>query len=59
MTAQLEDLALGAAVLGTGGGGNPYIGMLLAQQAIRQHGPITMVDAGRGARRRARRAGRR
>ena len=29
----LEDLARGAAVLGTGGGGNPYIGKLIAQQA--------------------------
>jgi DUF917 family protein len=41
---QLEDLAFGAAVLGTGGGGNPYIGMLLAREAIRAHGPITVVD---------------
>src|SRR2546428_12960521 len=42
--ADLEDLAIGAAVLGTSGGGNPYIGKLLAQQAIRQHGPVTLVD---------------
>lgn len=42
----LEDLAIGAAVLGTGGGGNPYIGKLLAQQAIREHGPVTLVDTG-------------
>ncbi len=41
----LEDLARGAAVLGTGGGGNPYIGKLLAQQAIREHGPVTLIDA--------------
>jgi hypothetical protein len=41
---QLEDLAFGAAVLGTGGGGNPYIGMLLASEAIREHGPLTIVD---------------
>ena len=41
---QLEDLAFGAAVLGTGGGGDPYIGMLLAREAIKQHGPITIVD---------------
>ena len=31
----LEDIALGAAVLGTGGGGDPYIGKLLAQEAVR------------------------
>lgn len=40
----LDDLALGAAILGTGGGGDPYIGKLLAQQAIREHGPVTVVD---------------
>ena len=41
----LEELARGAAVLGTGGGGNPYIGKLLARQAIRQYGPVTLMDA--------------
>jgi DUF917 family protein len=41
----LDDIARGAAVLGTGGGGNPYIGKLLARQAIREHGPVALVDA--------------
>src|SRR4051812_50106388 len=41
---ELRDLARGAAVLGTGGGGDPYIGRLLAEQAIAQHGPVTLVD---------------
>jgi hypothetical protein len=41
----LEDISRGAAVLGTGGGGNPYIGKLLAQQAIREFGPVTVVSA--------------
>jgi DUF917 family protein len=41
----LDDLAVGAAILGTGGGGDPYVGKLLAQQAIREHGPVTIVDA--------------
>jgi uncharacterized protein len=41
----LDDLARGAAVLGTGGGGNPYIGKLLAQQAIRERGPVTLLAA--------------
>ncbi len=41
--ADLEDLATGAAVLGTGGGGNPYVGKLLAQRAIREYGPVTLV----------------
>ncbi len=40
----LEDIAMGAAVLGTGGGGDPYIGKLMAQQAIREHGPVRLID---------------
>lgn len=40
----LEDIAIGGAVLGTGGGGDPYVGKLMAQQAIRQHGPVKLVD---------------
>lgn len=40
----LRDLARGAAILGTGGGGDPFIGRLLVEQAIRQHGPITILD---------------
>ena len=39
----LEALARGAAVLGTGGGGDPYIGRLLAAQALREHGPVQLV----------------
>jgi uncharacterized protein len=42
--AELDDLAVGAAILGTGGGGNPYIGTLLAKQAIRKHGPVELVS---------------
>ena len=41
----LEDIARGAAVLGTGGGGNPYIGKRMARRAIRAHGPVELVDA--------------
>jgi DUF917 family protein len=40
----LEDLAVGAAVLGTGGGGDPYIGKLMAIQAIEQYGPVRLID---------------
>ncbi|MFD1535361.1 DUF917 domain-containing protein [Pseudonocardia aurantiaca] len=39
----LEALARGAAVLGTGGGGDPYVGRLLAAQALREHGPVELV----------------
>jgi uncharacterized protein len=41
---RLEALAIGAAVLGTGGGGDPYIGKLLARQAIQIHGPVPVLD---------------
>lgn len=40
----MEDIATGGAVLGTGGGGDPYVGKLMAQQAIRRHGPVAIVD---------------
>src|SRR3954451_3841033 len=40
----LADLARGAALLGTGGGGDPHVGRLLAEAALREHGPVTLVD---------------
>jgi DUF917 family protein len=40
---QLNDIALGAAVLGTGGGGNPYIGKLMAKHSMEQHGPVKLI----------------
>ena len=39
----VEDIALGAAVLGAGGGGDPYIGKLLGMQTIEEHGPIRLI----------------
>ena len=36
--ADLHDLARGAAFLGTGGGGNPYVGRLLVESAMRETG---------------------
>lgn len=41
----LEAIALGGAFLGTGGGGDPYIGKLMARQAIAEHGPVTVIAA--------------
>jgi uncharacterized protein len=40
---ELRDVAVGAAILGTGGGGNPYVGRLLAEQAIRRYGPVEVA----------------
>jgi DUF917 family protein len=43
--ALLPALSRGATLLGTGGGGDPYIGRLMVEAAIAQHGPITVIDA--------------
>ena len=40
----IDDLALGATLLGTGGGGDPYVGKLLVKQAIEDYGPARVVD---------------
>jgi len=40
----IEYLAIGAAVLGTGGGGDPYLGKLMAQQAIMEKGQVPLID---------------
>jgi hypothetical protein len=39
----VDDIARGAGILGTGGGGDPYLGKLLAEAAIARHGPVTLV----------------
>lgn len=41
---EIEDIAVEAALLGAGGGGDPYVGKLMAIGAIREHGPVTLVD---------------
>ena len=39
----LESIAIGAGILGTGGGGNPYVGQLRARQAMRQWGAVDVL----------------
>lgn len=41
---EIEDIASGAALLGAGGGGDPYIGKLVAVGAINECGPVTLLD---------------
>ncbi len=41
----LTHIATGAAFLGTGGGGDPYVGRLLAMNAVEQFGMPSVVDA--------------
>jgi DUF917 family protein len=43
---EIEDIALGAALLGSGGGGDPYIGKLMAIGAIKDCGPVSLLDPG-------------
>ncbi|MGV0819389.1 DUF917 domain-containing protein [Martelella sp. AMO21009] len=40
----LDAIALGGAFLGTGGGGDPYIGKLMARAALTENGPVTLID---------------
>ena len=41
---EIEDIARGAALLGAGGGGDPYLGKLVAIGAINECGPVTLLD---------------
>ncbi|WP_102380252.1 DUF917 domain-containing protein [Raoultibacter timonensis] len=40
---EIEDMALGATVLGAGGGGDPYVGKLMAIEAIRRYGEVELI----------------
>ncbi len=39
----IDDIAVGAAILGSGGGGDPYVGKLMASRAVREHGPVDLI----------------
>lgn len=39
----IDKIAVGAAVLGTGGGGDPYVGKLMAKAAIKKYGPVKLI----------------
>ncbi len=46
-TIDLDDIrpiAIGAGILGTGGGGNPYLGSLQLRREIQRHGPQRIID---------------
>lgn len=40
----VKQIAIGAALLGSGGGGNPFIGELMAISAIEKNGPVTLLE---------------
>ncbi|WP_080802269.1 DUF917 domain-containing protein [Arabiibacter massiliensis] len=41
----IADIALGSALLGAGGGGDPYMGSLETTAALRECGPVCLLDA--------------
>lgn len=42
----LIPVSIGAGILGTGGGGNPYLGYLRVREALRSGGTVRVVDPG-------------
>lgn len=40
----IKHIAIGASLLGAGGGGNPYVGTLMAISAVREKGPVQLID---------------
>lgn len=40
----IQDIATGASLLGAGGGGDPYIGKLMAFSAVEKYGPVKLLD---------------
>jgi len=43
-TDHLERLAIGAGILGTGGGGNPYLGKITTKQYLKKGATVTVID---------------
>src|SRR6201992_911563 len=41
---ELQAMARGCAILGAGGGGDPYLGLLQVTQASMDYGPVPLVD---------------
>lgn len=39
----IDYISYGAAILASGGGGDPYIGKIMAQRAIAEYGPIRLL----------------
>lgn len=40
----IDDIALGSSLLGSGGGGDPYMGRLEAIAAVKERGPVTLLN---------------
>ncbi len=40
----IDHLAIGSSFLGTGGGGDPYLGSIMCREAIARHGPVPILS---------------
>ena len=40
----INAIAIGGAVLGSGGGGDPYVGRLMTQQSMNESGGVNVID---------------
>lgn len=45
VSSDIPDIALGSSLLGAGGGGDPYVGSLIARQALDKAGSVALYDA--------------
>ena len=45
IASDIDDLALGAVFLATGGGGDPYLPTLIVKETLAQTGGVTLIDA--------------
>lgn len=41
---KIKSLAIGASILGAGGGGDPFVGMMMAIRAIEENGEVELLD---------------
>ena len=41
---KLEAIAIGGAVLGSGGGGDPYVGRLMTNQCLKNAEPVKVIE---------------
>ncbi len=42
----IEHISIGASLMASGGGGDPYIGKIMALDAIEEHGPLQLLSVG-------------
>ncbi|MEK9591136.1 MAG: DUF917 family protein, partial [Gammaproteobacteria bacterium] len=41
--ADIHDISVGSVFLATGGGGDPWVSRMLAEQVLTDHGPVRLI----------------